>query len=73
MAQETITSEIHGAVWKIEVAEGETVSEDDTIMMLESMKMEIPVDSPVSGTVIKICVAEGDVVAEDQALAIIKT
>lgn len=73
MAQEEIKSDIQGAVWKIEVAEGDTVSEDDTIMILESMKMEIPVDSPVSGKVIKICVAEGDAVAEDQALAIIET
>lgn len=73
MAQEELKSEIHGAVWKIEVAEGDTVSEDDTIMILESMKMEIPVDSPVSGKVIRICVAEGDVVAEDQALVIVET
>ena len=72
MAQKTITSDIHGAVWKIEVNEGDHLSEDDTIMVLESMKMEIPVDSTVSGKVIKICVSEGDIVAEDQALAIIE-
>lgn len=73
MAQETIESEIHGAVWKIEVTEGDMLSEDDTIMILESMKMEIPVDATASGKLVQLCVAEGDVVAEGQALAIIET
>lgn len=73
MAKETIKSEIAGTVWKIEVAEGAQVSEEDVIMMLESMKMEIPVEAPMSGRVIELCVSEGDMISQDQPLAVIET
>jgi acetyl-CoA carboxylase biotin carboxyl carrier protein len=73
MAKETIKSEIAGTVWKIEVAEGTQISEEDTIMILESMKMEIPVEAATRGRVIELCVAEGDMISEDQPLAVIET
>jgi acetyl-CoA carboxylase biotin carboxyl carrier protein len=58
-------------VWKVVVSPGDIVEEDDTIMILESMKMEIPVEAPASGTVEQILVAAGDAVTEDQLLAIL--
>lgn len=69
MADTVIRSEIAGKVWKIEVPAGDRVAADDPILILESMKMEIPVNAPVDGTVTEILVAEGDTVAEDQILA----
>ena len=46
MATEEIESEVTGKVWKIEMKEGDSVREEDVIMILESMKMEIPVEAP---------------------------
>lgn len=71
MAQTKVICEINGSVWKIQVKEGDSVSEDDTLAILESMKMEIPVLSPADGTVEKILVAEGDAVAEGQDIMVI--
>ena len=68
MAKETIKSEIAGTVWKIEVAEGAQVSEEDVIMMLESMKMEIPVVAPMDGTITAVHAAEGDAVDDGDVL-----
>src|SRR3954447_23143026 len=56
MATQTIRSEITGTVWKVVAAEGATVQEDEPIMILESMKMEIPVLAPETGRVIKLLV-----------------
>lgn len=69
MADTVIRSEIAGKVWKIEVPAGGRVAADEPILILELMKMEIPVNAPVDGTVTEILVAEGDTVAEDQILA----
>ena len=69
MDDTVIRSEIAGKVWKIEVPAGGRVAADEPILILESMKMEIPVNAPVDGTVTEILVAEGDTVAEDQILA----
>lgn len=66
-----IRSEVAGTVWKLEVAPGASVAAGDTLLLLESMKMEIPVDAPRAGTVREIRVAEKDVVAEGQVLAIL--
>lgn len=63
-----IESEIAGTVWKIEVATGDSVSTDDVLIILESMKMEIPVMAPYDGVVESIHVAEGDGVSEGQLL-----
>lgn len=70
MATQTIRSEITGTVWKILVGEGDALQTDDTIMVLESMKMEIPVLAPDSGRVIKLLIAEGAAVREGQEVAI---
>ena len=73
MATVAITSEVIGTVWKIEKAEGEPVREGDLIMILESMKMEIPVEATTAGTLATLEVAEGDSVEEEQVLARIDT
>ena len=69
MAQTTIRSEIAGTVWKIEAQEGEAIAADDPILILESMKMEIPVLAPESGKLLRILVNPGDDVREGQDLA----
>ena len=65
-------SEITGKVWQIEAQVGQRVAEDDPVIVLESMKMEIPVVAPKAGTVAEILVAEGDSVQEDQVVAILE-
>jgi biotin carboxyl carrier protein len=59
-------------VWKIVVAEGDTVEDGDTLVILESMKMEIPVLAEDSGTVVGLKVAEGDVIQEGDLIAVIE-
>jgi acetyl-CoA carboxylase biotin carboxyl carrier protein len=70
MAELRVRSEIAGSVWKIEVAVGDTVAEDDPLLILESMKMEIPLLAPRAGVVTQILVAEGEPIAEG-AVAVI--
>jgi len=70
MATQTIRSEITGTVWKIVAQEGATLQADDTIMILESMKMEIPVVAPEDGRVLKLLIAEGAAVREGQEVAV---
>lgn len=72
MARFKIESEIAGNVWKIEAKEGDHVDDEDVIMILESMKMEIPVLSPCRGTVAEIRVAETDAVTEGQPVAVVE-
>ena len=64
MADLRVRSEIAGSVWKIEVAVGDEVAEDDPLLILESMKMEIPLLAPRAGVVKEILVAEGEPIAE---------
>ncbi len=71
MAEVTVRSDLNAVVFKIETAAGQTVAEGDTLLLLEAMKMEIPVLAPRAGTVRKILVAEKDEVAERQPLAIL--
>jgi acetyl-CoA carboxylase biotin carboxyl carrier protein len=66
-----VKAELVGNLWKIVVDVGQAVDEDDTLMILESMKMEIPITSPTAGTVTQILVAEGEVVQEGQTVAIV--
>ena len=63
-----IRAELAGNLWKIVVAEGQQVRADETLMILESMKMEIPVNAPSPGRVVKIHVSEGQTVQEGQLL-----
>ncbi len=71
MAEE-IRAHITGTVWKIEVEVGEEVEEEDELVILESMKMEMPVETPIDGTVKEILIAEGDAVEEGQVLVIVE-
>ena len=63
-----IEAHITGTVWKIEVGVGDTVAEGDTVVILESMKMEMPVEAPASGKVEKISCGEGQAVNEGDVL-----
>ncbi len=65
-----VKSEIAGKVWKIETKPGDILREDDPILILESMKMEIPVMAPADGRLIEILVSEDDPVAEGQTIAL---
>ncbi len=67
-----VEAQITGNLWKIEKAVGDAVVEEDVIMIIESMKMEIPVEAPCDGTIAKICVAEGDSIEEGAVLAVIE-
>jgi biotin carboxyl carrier protein len=66
-----VRAEMVANVWKVVTAEGEQVSDGATLVILESMKMEIPVLAEEPGTVTKLAVAEGDVVQEGDLIAII--
>ena len=67
-----VKAELVGNLWKITTEVGQQVDVDDTIMILESMKMEIPILSPVAGTIKEILVKEGEVVQEGQTVAIVE-
>jgi acetyl-CoA carboxylase biotin carboxyl carrier protein len=68
-----ITSEIAGQVWKVIAKQGDSVAVDDVIVILESMKMEIPVQATKAGVVSEILVAEEDMISEDQHIASIES
>lgn len=71
MADLRVRSEIAGSVWKIEVAVGDSVAADDPLVILESMKMEIPLLAPRSGVVKEILVVEGEPIAEGDIAVIL--
>ena len=71
MATIQIKAEVAGSVWKIVTAVGETVEAGGTLMILESMKMEIPVIAEDGGTVEKFTVAETEAVNEGQVVAVL--
>jgi len=66
-----VEAHITGTVFKVETAVGSQVSEGDVLVILESMKMEMPVESPVAGKVSEVRVEEGQSVEEDQILVVI--
>lgn len=68
---EQVRAEMVANVWKVLVAEGEQVHDGDTLVILESMKMEIPVIAESAGTVRELAVGEGDVVQEGDLIAVI--
>jgi len=71
MAEMPVLSELNAVVLKVEVAPGDRVEEGDTLIVLESMKMEIPVSAPRAGTVAAILVQEKQVVEEGQKIAVL--
>ena len=72
MADIKVTSDVNGMVRKLEVSLGARVSAGDSLILLDCMKMEIPVLAPKSGTLKSILIEEGAIVAEGQVLAIIE-
>jgi acetyl-CoA carboxylase biotin carboxyl carrier protein len=66
-----VKAHITGTVWKIEKGPGSKVAEGDTVIILESMKMEMPVEAPCGGTVREIKIKEGEAVDEGKVLAVI--
>ena len=68
----TLLSEVTGTVWKVEVRTGDAVSADQPLVILESMKMEIPVCAPRAGTVLEVLVAEGEGVSEGQDVVVME-
>ena len=73
MAMVRIEVEVTGKVWKIEKQPGERVEAGEAVLILESMKMEIPVEAPQAGVVRDLMVAEGDVVSEGQVVVSVET
>jgi acetyl-CoA carboxylase biotin carboxyl carrier protein len=67
-----IEAHITGTVWKIEVKVGDTVEEGDTVVILESMKMEMPVEAEDEGTVSEVVVEEGQSVSEGDTLVVLE-
>ena len=67
-----IKTEIQAVIWKINVEIGQKVDIDDIVVILESMKMEIPVESKYKGVVREILIKEGDNVNEDQEIIILE-
>jgi acetyl-CoA carboxylase biotin carboxyl carrier protein len=66
-----VRAEMVANVWKVVASAGDTVADGDTLVILESMKMEIPVLAEAAGTVSRLAVAEGDVVQEGDLIAVI--
>ena len=71
MARIEIKSEITGTVWEIKSRPGDKVDSGDTLLIVESMKMEIPVITEDAGTVVEILVKKKDPVAEGQVVAVL--
>ena len=71
-AMPNIEAHITGTVWKIEVAVGDAIQEGDTVVVLESMKMEMPVEAEDEGTVKEIVVSEGQAVSEGDTLIVLE-
>jgi acetyl-CoA carboxylase biotin carboxyl carrier protein len=67
----SVTAHITGTVWKIEIAVGTAVTEGQVCVILESMKMEMPVEAPEAGTVTELRVAEGQSVSEGDVLFVL--
>jgi acetyl-CoA carboxylase biotin carboxyl carrier protein len=67
-----VLAEMVANVWKVVASPGDGVSEGDPLVILESMKMEIPVESPLKGTVLEVRVREGGVVQEGDIIAVVE-
>jgi acetyl-CoA carboxylase biotin carboxyl carrier protein len=67
-----VEAHITGTVWKVEVAVGDRVEEGDTVLILESMKMEMPVEAEDEGTVKEVLVQEGQAVSEGDTLVVLE-
>ena len=64
---------VTGVVWKVMAGPGAKVAAGDPVVIMESMKMEIPVEAPADGTVTEVLVAEGDPARQDDPVAVLET
>ena len=64
-----IQSEVAGQVWKIDATLGQQMAAGESVMIIEAMKMEIPVDAPRAGVLLELLVAEGEAIQEGQVVA----
>jgi biotin carboxyl carrier protein len=71
MSPNELTSEVTGRVWKVPAAPGDALQADEPLLIIESMKMEIPVAAERPCTVVEIRVSEGDLVEEGQVVALV--
>jgi acetyl-CoA carboxylase biotin carboxyl carrier protein len=69
---ERVEAPVTGSVWKVQCAVGDAVEEGDVLVVLESMKMEIPVEADADGRVSELLCAEGDAVADGQTLLVLE-
>lgn len=72
MSRIEVRSEVTGRVWKLVASPESAISEEDPLLIVESMKMEIPVLSPAAGKVMEFRIAEGDTVEDGQVLVVIE-
>ena len=72
MGKLEVASEVTGNVWKVQAKVGQLLFPEDVIVVLESMKMEIPVEAPAQGKLVELLVSEKDSVDEGQIIAIIE-
>jgi biotin carboxyl carrier protein len=72
MAEIEVKSEIAGSVWKVVAEPGAEVEEDQPLVILESMKMEIPISAPEAGVVKRVALGEGDAVVEGQLVVVLE-
>ncbi|HAQ22208.1 MAG TPA: acetyl-CoA carboxylase biotin carboxyl carrier protein subunit [Acidimicrobiaceae bacterium] len=73
MSRIELESPVTGVVWRVATVPGDRVSAGDTVIVVESMKMEIPVEACADGTITQLLVNEGDSVVEDELVAILQT
>jgi biotin carboxyl carrier protein len=66
-----VEAEVTGSIWKIEKAVGDRVEQEEVILIVESMKMEIPLEAPCAGTIAELRVEEGQGVAEGDVLVVL--
>ncbi len=67
-----VATEVAGAVWKLVAAKGAVLATGDAILIMESMKMEIPIEAPRAGKLVEVLVAEGDVLDEGDVVAVLE-
>jgi acetyl-CoA carboxylase biotin carboxyl carrier protein len=67
-----ITAHITGTIWKIEKKPGDAVAAGDAVVIIESMKMEVPVESPKPGKIVEVRCSEGQAVEEGAVLAVLE-
>ena len=73
VARLELETPVTGVVWKVMAGPGAKVAAGDPVVIMESMKMEIPVEAPADGTVTEVLVAEGDPARQDDPVAVLET